>query len=53
MSYDYDRSELSPVAVECSDCGDRCPYTDETDPPLTHELGDSWYDLHKLLCPQR
>jgi hypothetical protein len=40
------------VEVGCWQCGELCPQTDETDPPLTTELGEAWFQEHRLTCPK-
>lgn len=39
------------VTSGCWHCKTRCPWTDETDPPLTRELSDMWFEAHKKVCP--
>jgi hypothetical protein len=47
--FDYsDANQL--VSAGCWQCGTFCPWTDETDPPLTKELSDLWFDAHKKVC---
>jgi hypothetical protein len=42
---------LTPAQTGCINCLTICPWTDTTDPPLTQELGDLWYQAHKEICP--
>jgi hypothetical protein len=39
------------VEVGCAFCGERCDYTNETDPPLTRQRAEIWAGLHSLVCP--
>ena len=39
------------VQVGCWQCGAKCPYTDETVPALTEELGEQWLQAHRRDCP--
>jgi hypothetical protein len=41
----------TPVSAGCWQCGTFCPWTDETEPPLTKELSDMWFEAHRDVCP--
>lgn len=41
----------TPVTAGCWQCGAICPWTNTTDPPLTRELADEWFDMHHDVCP--
>lgn len=42
--------ELTPSQTGCINCLTTCPWTSETDPPLTAELGRMWYQAHLEIC---
>jgi hypothetical protein len=39
------------MEMGCGMCGMRCPFTHETDPPLTVQRAELWACLHQLVCP--
>lgn len=47
---DLKPDDLIPIQTGCIDCLAICPWTDATDPPLTRELGDLWYQAHRQIC---
>jgi len=44
-----DNAELAEIG--CALCGQACPFTVRTNPPLTRKRAEIWACLHQLVCP--